>query len=256
MAKSRRREKESKIMPQIKITDRIFYIPSCEKPLSADVGIVRGDKRVYLFDAGSTPETLEFLHSLNGNCDIVVSHFHGDHTWWLTGHKKGDEGMEEGDELSLTYERPRFGRIYVGSYTSRYIPDGEVISTPTVISHRPGQGTDADKSAGISGTSDLYDGVKVCVYPLPNSHCKGALAMMVDDEYLFLGDATYCMTKNGVPVYNAQLLKDEIELLKRLPAKYCLISHDKRFVREKRVLLRQLESIYAKRRQDSPYIEV
>ncbi|MCR5684982.1 MAG: MBL fold metallo-hydrolase [Lachnospiraceae bacterium] len=243
-------------MQEIRLTDRISYIPACEKPLSSDVGIVRGDHFTYIFDVGSTPQTLEYLQGLHGLCDIVISHFHGDHTWWLTSHKKGDEGVEETDEISLNYERPAFHRLYIGSYTKKYIADGEVISAPTIISNRSGMNSSADERIISAGSLDIYDGVKISVIPVPNSHSKGALMMMVDDEYVFMGDATYCTAKGGVQVYNAQLLEEEIRLLKAIPAGTCLISHDRRFARDKRVVLRQLEAVYAKRHSDSPYIEV
>ncbi|MCR5323260.1 MAG: MBL fold metallo-hydrolase [Lachnospiraceae bacterium] len=258
-------------MPEIKITDRISYIPSCEKPISGDVGIVRGDKITYIYDTGSIPETLDFLHSLDGQCDIVISHFHGDHTWWLTPHKRGDEGVEEGDEISLVYERPKFRRLYVGALTKKYIPDGQVITGPTTISSRSGLNFNAEErvisepinesitepvTGPIAGPTSLYDGVKVDIYPIPNSHCKGALLMMVDNEYAFIGDSSYCMTKDGKACYNAQLLKEEIELLERIPADKLLVSHDRKFLRDKAVVIRQLKSIYSHRTPESPYIIV
>ncbi len=242
-------------MPEIRITDRISYIPSCEKPISGDVGIVRGDKITYIYDTGSIPETLDFLHSLDGQCDIVISHFHGDHTWWLTPHKRGDEGVEENDDISLVYERPSFRHLYVGTLTKKYIPDGQVITGPTTISSRSGLTFNAEERV-ITESASIYDGVKVDIYPIPNSHCKGALLMMVDDEYAFIGDSSYCMTKDGRACYNAQLLKDEIELLERIPADKLLVSHDSKFVRNKAVVIRQLKSIYSHRTSESPYIVV
>lgn len=242
-------------MPEIKITDRISYIPSCEKPISGDVGIVRGDRFTYIYDTGSTPETLEFLQGLDGKCDIVISHFHADHTWWLTRHNKGDADVSEGDTFSLSYERPRFRNIYVGSHTKKYIPDGEAICAPTLISAASGLKLSADERVMPGSGNEEYDGIKISVYPLPNSHCKGSLLMMVDDEYAFIGDSSYCREKDGKAVYNAQLLKEEIGLLERIPADKLLISHDRKFLRNKEVVLRQLRSIYG-HRTDSPYIEV
>ena len=81
------------------------------------------------------------------------------------------------------------------------------------------------------GSESSYDGVKIDVYALPNSHCKGALLMMVDNEYAFIGDSGYCLEKDGRSRYNAQLLKAEIELLEQIPADKLLISHDKKYIR-------------------------
>ncbi len=245
-------------MPVIKINDRISYIPACEKPLSADVGIVRGDKRTYLFDVGSTLETLDFLHGIEGEFDIAVSHFHEDHTWWLTKHElktNGDEPVSKEDLISATYERPHFDRLFVGSYTRKYIPEGQVISAPAIISTRNGILCSADERTVADDPAE-YDGVKVVILPIPNPHCKGSLAMMVDDEYLFIGDSGYCMDKDDKHFYNAQLLKAEIELLESLPADKLLISHDRKFVRNKAVMLRQLKAFYSHRTSDSPYIYV
>ena len=80
--------------------------------------------------------------------------------------------------------------------------------------------------------------------------------MMVDDEYAFVGDSVYSMTRNGKACYNAQLLKEEIELLESIPADKLLVSHDRKFVRNKNVVLRQLKTIYSHRTPDSPYIEL
>ena len=54
------------------INDHISYIPCCEMPISGDVGIIRGKKSTYLYDVGSTPECLDFLHSLNGRMQLVI----------------------------------------------------------------------------------------------------------------------------------------------------------------------------------------
>ena len=88
-------------MPEIKITEKISYIPACENRLSSDMGIVRAGGFTYVYDTGSSPEMLEKLYSFEGKCDIIISHFHGDHNWWLAKHSVGDVGVFEGDTLCL-----------------------------------------------------------------------------------------------------------------------------------------------------------
>lgn len=63
-------------MNEIRIDENISYIPATEDPLSADIGIVRADGRVWLFDAGADERAIE---GLTGEYDIVLSHFHRDH---------------------------------------------------------------------------------------------------------------------------------------------------------------------------------
>ena len=68
------KEKENMIE---KINEYISYIPAAEVPISSDVGIIYGKNSTYLFDVGSTEECLNFLYSLKGKMQIVISHFHG-----------------------------------------------------------------------------------------------------------------------------------------------------------------------------------
>ena len=92
------------------------------------------------------------------------------------------------------------------------------------------------------------------LFELPCSHAKGSIGLEVNEKYAFLGDAAYCMTKDGRPAYNANLLAEEIKVLKGLTAEYFLLSHDKKFVRRKEVVLSWLEGIYGKRDAKNPYI--
>ena len=181
------------------------------------------------------------LYSFEGKCDIIISHFHGDHNWWLAKHSVGDEGVFEGDTLSLEYRRPEYRHLYVGSHTAKYMSEGEIVDRPLTL-YVPDEETDAGKT-------------KIDIIPIPNSHCKGALILMIDDEYAFIGDASYC-AGNKEGCYNAQLLKEEIEFLEALPASKLLVSHDRKFIRPRQVVLRQLKSVYEKRIPDSPYIPV
>ncbi len=124
--------------------------------------------------------------------------------------------------------------LYQGGHTLRYTRNGEI----------------------VSGSLELQDGVKIRLFELPCSHAKGTIGLEVNEKYAFLGDATYCTRKDGKPAYNANLLAEEIKVLRSLKADYFLLSHDKKFVRRKEVVLAQLEGIYAKRDAKSAYIFV
>lgn len=247
-------------LPSIKkLNDRISYIPASEEPLSSHVGIVNGDSAIYLYDVGATFQTLEFLHSLDANkpvsgdiisllrkpYDITVSHFHGDHAWWLEKHYEGESGVKPGDTISLNYVRPRYRNLYVSKESAKHTCRYEGDSSRDVV-----------LSNVTSERVVIEDGVRIEIIPIPSTHAKGCLAMMVDDEYLFVGDATYGAMKDGAVLFNAQLLKAQMELIEELPAKKILLSHDDKFVRPKAVVLRQLEAVYEKRSKDDPYIRV
>lgn len=216
------------------ITSQISYIPASSVPLSADVGIIEGEKFLYLFDVGIDEDVAEFLNSLPKPKKLILSHFHPDHI-------------------------RNIGRIictecYVGANTANYLKNYINFS-----------------EAGSGGREILFseqgiriidvpiaisDGVELNIFPMPSSHAKGSLAAMVDGIYTFLGDATYCTGKKGRAVYNAQLLKEQIDLLKTLRSDYVLISHAEPFVKERKQVTEQLEGIYGRRKKGEPYIEV
>ena len=60
-----------------RISDKISYIPATESPLSADIGIIRDGGQTWLFDVGNSTAAID---GLSGSFQVVLSHFHGDHT--------------------------------------------------------------------------------------------------------------------------------------------------------------------------------
>lgn len=218
----------------IAISDRISYIPACEKPISSDVVIIRGDKTTYIFDTGSTLGCLEYLYSAPDDKEIIISHFHGDHTWWLTKHSREKDNLLDGDDFSTDYPQVRYGRLWVSPHTKKYTKEGTEVTERVVIE----------------------DGVKLEIIPFPSSHCKGSLILCVDDKYVFMGDSTYSTMKGGRVVYDVGKLKKGIEILEGLKADTCGISHDSKFLRNKKTVLRQLSAFYEKRKPGEPFIEL
>ncbi len=199
---------------RIKIDDRISYWKATENPLSADIGMVEGDKYTWIFDVGCSEEAVACMQSIAKPKKVILSHFHTDHiaNWNM-----------------VDYET-----LYQGAHTWRYTGNGE----------------------SVSGSIQMLDGVKLHLFEIPCSHAKGSIGMEIEEKYAFLGDATYCAMKGGKAVYNANSLAEEIKVLRSLKAEYFLLSHDKKFVRRKDVVLAQLEGIYAKRDNRSAYIFV
>jgi glyoxylase-like metal-dependent hydrolase (beta-lactamase superfamily II) len=63
-----------------RIAERIFRIPPQREPLSADVFIIEGEERCYIFDAGSSDAAWEAIRGLKKPVTFILSHFHRDHT--------------------------------------------------------------------------------------------------------------------------------------------------------------------------------
>ena len=217
-------------MPEVlPVGEHIARVPASMNPLSSDIGIVYGSERTYLYDVGSSLPALKFVNSVPDNKAIVISHFHGDHTWWLSDHTHGEHGVANDDNISTNYDRPRFSNLYVSKESYKHtVPKDKPTDPVTLVSER----------------TVIDDGVHLEIVPLPCTHCKGSLVLTVDDDYAFLGDSTYPNKVNGVTYYNAQLLKTEIEILESLRQENFLLSHDDKFVRPKKVVLRQLKSVY------------
>ena len=231
----------------VKLTDRIRYLQMSYEPLSADVVAVRGDSAWWIFDVGACDEAVDFINALprhpvsenialheNGECagvaavplkkNIVISHFHRDHLLNVVRHCDG--------EISLDIDA-----LYVGAYTSKTFGEIEGVSKNVVME-----------------PLSFDDGVRIQILPMPNSHAKGSLALIVDD-YVFLGDATYPMVGHGSPdVYNVQILGEQIKLLKTLSASRFCLSHKRGLVRDKTSVIQFLESVYARRQKNENYI--
>ena len=211
-------------------------------PLSADVIAVRGDSAWWIFDVGACDEAVQFINELPRNLvddasnlakrdndvrlakNVVISHFHRDHLLNVQ--------RMCGGEISLDIDA-----LYVGAYTSKTFGEIEGVAKNVVME-----------------PLSFDDGVRIQILPMPNSHAKGSLALIVDD-YVFLGDATYPMVGHGSPdVYNVQILGEQIKLLKSLkPTRFCL-SHKRGLVRDKTSVIQFLESVYARRQKNENYI--
>ena len=238
-------------MPKInKLTDRIHYLQMSNDPLSADVIAVRGDNAWWIFDVGACDEAVLFINALPcilvedasipvdenaanlAACNnaarlaknVVIAHFHRDHLLNIQ--------RMCGGEISLDIDA-----LYVGAYTSKTFGEIEGVAKNVVME-----------------PLSFDDGVQIQILPMPNSHAKGSLALVVDD-YVFLGDATYPMVGHGAPdVYNVQILGEQIKLLKSLtPTRFCL-SHKRGLVRDKISVIQFLESVYARRQKNENYI--
>lgn len=195
-------------MNEIRISEKISYIPASENPLSADVGIIRDGGKIWLFDVGAGVNNVP---NREDGYYVVLSHFHKDHT----------------DNLSLIPTE----EVYVSKETRKHV----------------GEGTIVQESISVGNLR---------VFPIPSGHAKGCLGLEVDETFAFVGDALYGREKDGRYVFNAQLLKEEIEVLKKLKAPFLLVSHCDGLVREKEEVIKELEAVYAMRSKNEPEIEI
>ncbi|MBQ7641649.1 MAG: MBL fold metallo-hydrolase [Acholeplasmatales bacterium] len=143
------------------------------------------------------------------NRKIIISHFHTDH-------------ME-----NLRFFIEDVDNLYIGDYTYKILGYGNVIKEELEIS----------------------DGIDLKIIPIPNSHSKGALCLLINEEYLLIGDSLegnrYGLNQNS--------LKDEIALLEKLNFKYILTGHESEIYLKDDVI-KTLKYYYSKRDNKKPYI--
>lgn len=92
------------------LSKQISYLPATSQPLSADVGIIRGDRFDWIFDVGSNDEAVETIQKIDGEKNIILSHFHEDHIGNL--------------------ERICYYDIYCGDYTKLKLRKGIEVKSP------------------------------------------------------------------------------------------------------------------------------
>ena len=112
-------------MSLITINDAISYIEASDDPLSADVGIVKTDGGVWLYDVGNDERALS---GLTGSYYVVLSHFHADHT-----------GNIEKVRAELLYvSKETFRHVRMGTVVSADISVGDLHIFPLPSSHTKG----------------------------------------------------------------------------------------------------------------------
>lgn len=121
-----------------------------------------------------------------------------------------------------------YSKLYVGDNTYRYTQAGQIVSEDIYI-------------------DNLH------LFKIPCCHAKGSIGLEYD-EYAFIGDALAPTNKNGEYVYNAQLLKQEIDTFKKLKANYFVSSHNMEEYKTKDEVINYLESIYSRREKSNSYI--
>lgn len=133
----------------------------------------------------------------------------------------------------LNLARIKYDELYVSPYTKKYTLKGTPVTETQLFQEEP----------------------QIKIMELPSSHAKGCL-MLICEDYAFLGDGSYCKEKIGHHSYNAQKLKEMIDVMESLDVKYFGLSHDRIFCQKKESVVALYKDIYKRRRPDSPIIDV
>ena len=240
---------------QIKITEQISYIKASDNPLSADVILVDGQEYLYVFDVGNNEQVAEYLNAIPKKKRVILSHFHTDHM--------GNIGRVQWENVFFGANTEKYFQHYIPDYAAqRFAELPGALAGALSEDAAEGSGDAVQEVQKFSRYVTVFDSIKISdgvtieIHHVPNSHAKGSLLLQVNEEYIFVGDSLYSKVEGDTYVYNAQLLKEETELLKNLPGSKIFSSHEARPVKAKAGVVRFLEQIYAKREKNDAYIRV
>lgn len=200
------------------VTDYFSYITPAIKPLSANVSVIEGEKYLWVYDVGSHENIPEML--------AEISKQKGKKMKIILSHFHPDH--------IANVQHIKWESLYQGKNTYKYTHIGEIVESDINV--------------------DETD-IKLRIFQMPSSHAKGSLALLVNNKYCLLGDALYPAHKGDKTVYNAGILKQQIDILKKMAAPYVLLSHREPFVQKKQAVISWLEKIYAMREKNEPWID-
>lgn len=253
---------------------KIQYIKAENNPLSSDVGIIFGRKRLWLFDTGNGERAFsklsELLEKWNGPISIVLSHFHPDHVGNL------ESIIELGYPTEIYLSKNTLS--YVNRYLKRFdqdkvaamnleriiIVDKDIYvedyfnidknASHSIATSFSGEYSDESghESKDELGKSKMESNIVVSeeekalgihIFRIPSSHAKGCLGLEINEDYAFLGDSVYPGTGKGTPYYNPQILYEEIKLLSAIKAKQFLLSHKRPMEHDRDSVIMFLKSL-------------
>lgn len=203
----------------VQINENISYLPASRNPLSADVVFIR-QKEV-------NGESVTWIYDV-GSCKEAADAINS-----VEGKKNIVLSHFHPDHVLNLIRGLRYDNLYVSKYTKHYVRLGTVVEKDFTAKGKP----------------------EIKVIRFPSSHAKGCLAVLCG-QYAFLGDGTYAKEKIGAHSYNAQFLKEEIDLLENLPCDFVCLSHDKNFIQKRTDLIELHKQIYARHKDKNPIISV
>ncbi|MGM9603453.1 MAG: hypothetical protein ACI3XG_00130 [Faecousia sp.] len=152
-------------MKEIVINEKISYIECSEDPLSADIGIIRDGDAVWLYDVGSDEQAIT---ELTDNYNVVLSHFHQDHT--------GNLGKLTIKEAFVSDETKR--HVQMGTVADRDIYIDNLHIFPLPSSHCKGcLGLEVDETYAFVGDA-LYSKVRDGYYIFNAQLVKDEIAVL------------------------------------------------------------------------------
>lgn len=222
-------------MSLIQITDRIWYLPACEKNDRPVLGYIRGDQYTLQIDAGASPAhgeefSRELKRLLLPAPDFaVLTHWHWDHTFGLCGLHCPAIACEETQAILEKVSHWQ----WTPHAMAKRLETGEEIpfcdehirveyDNPETI-----RVTLPEITFQTKMTIDL-GGITAQILHMPATHSPDCTAVLLPEErFIFLGDAP-CgdfYGRNGG--YDLKALQEMMAFLREIPADQCCLGHGK-----------------------------
>ncbi len=178
--------------------------------------------------------------------DVVI--IKGEKSTWLYDVGASENAFSEISEISgevnavishfhpdhiLNLKRLNSLGLYLGKNTLKYVGRGQVVENELTIN----------------------DGTSLRLIPFPSSHAKGCLALELNGEIIFLGDALCPQLKGGRCIYNVQHIVSQISILESSPASLVALGHEGDRHIPKNEILSELRGLLSLRDKNSSEIE-
>lgn len=250
------------------IDNIIFYNSPEEQPvLSAEVFYIKTEDTIWIYDVGASDTALNIVEDLlisknyRDKCNIVISHFHEDHSKNLL-RIKNNFNLYAG-KYTIDRFRDKLGsncqsiniieksiHYNISSYNNLINLSNNSINKINNISNNS-----INNINNISNNSVKDFNHSIDLMLIPAIHAKGCVGMIFDRKYILVGDSLYCKYVNGHVTYNQQLIRNQIKIFESLPSDILFISsHETPILKSKTEVLDKLNKILSFAVKDSPYI--
>ena len=220
-----------------KVSDRIWYLPNWEDNDWCTLGLVIGDNRVLMLDAGASRRHAEyFLARLDDNGlphpDLcALTHWHWDHTYAMKRLRdRGVVTIADRDTNELLKKMKKWG--WTDEDMLHRIKTGEdlAFSYPHINDEYPDKSRVEIVSADIIYDDELtldLGGVTVRMRKIDNSHSYDCTVLYIPEEKcIFLGDIIYEDLLPEHPVYYTDRHEELIRGLRRFEFEKAIVGHE------------------------------
>ena len=217
-----------------KVTERIYYLMNDDKNERPALGLIKGDNRFLVIDAGNSTEHAQMFLNEIKEMDlpkrgyVIATHHHWDHIFGLESFDAVKIGSHKTYELAKIYWGLKGDSVSLEEAKANKILDdiGIRILKEELVEKEELEEIKFDLLFTGELKIDL-GGVTCLIKEIINPHRDdGTIVYVPEEKTLFLGDAAYGCTKNGKSYFDREKLISMMKEVNSYDANYYLCSHE------------------------------